>query len=292
MEKVSGIYKIENIFNGDCYIGRSVDLNKREKRHFNELRKNNHKNRHLQNGFNKYGKESFKFYILLICEISELKYYEQSLVDSWNPAYNICKVCVDTPVGIIRSEETIRKMVANRVYLRGKDHPNFGKQWSEESREKSSKSHLGIYPNAETRRKLSESRRGEKNCNFGREWSKESREKASKSHMGKTLSLESRGKISLTNSGKILSEETRSKISDKNIGTKHGSNTSSIYIGVNLNKAKNKWAVRITYNKKRLFLGYYDSEIDAALAYNIKALELYGENVKLNIIIKDKEANE
>lgn len=41
------------------------------------------------------------------------------------------------------------------------------------------------------------------------------------------------------------------------------------------------------YNYSSLFLGYFDSEEEAALAYNIKAVELYGEFAKLNIIRTD-----
>jgi len=44
------------------------------------------------------------------------------------------------------------------------------------------------------------------------------------------------------------------------------------------------WRARITYNNKTINLGDYKKEIDAAKAYNEKALELYGEYARLNII--------
>jgi hypothetical protein len=37
-------------------------------------------------------------------------------------------------------------------------------------------------------------------------------------------------------------------------------------------------------NQKRFHIGYYNIEEDAALAYNEKAIELFGEFVCLNII--------
>jgi hypothetical protein len=45
-----------------------------------------------------------------------------------------------------------------------------------------------------------------------------------------------------------------------------------------------KWASRIAYEGKRIYLGYYDDETEAAEAYNMKALELFGEFANLNKI--------
>ena len=49
----SGIYKITNLTNGMVYIGSSINIEIRLKHHFRELKNNRHKNRHLQNAFNK-----------------------------------------------------------------------------------------------------------------------------------------------------------------------------------------------------------------------------------------------
>jgi hypothetical protein len=37
-------------------------------------------------------------------------------------------------------------------------------------------------------------------------------------------------------------------------------------------------------NKKRIHLGYFKNEEEAAIAYNVAAVELYGEYARLNII--------
>jgi len=45
-----------------------------------------------------------------------------------------------------------------------------------------------------------------------------------------------------------------------------------------------KWEVEIRVNKKKIYIGRFKNEIDAAIAYNIKAIELYGDKVILNEI--------
>lgn len=57
---------------------------------------------------------------------------------------------------------------------------------------------------------------------------------------------------------------------------------SSKYIGVCFHKRDKIWNAYITHEKKRYSLGYYENEIDAAKAYNKKALELFSEFANLN----------
>lgn len=61
-------------------------------------------------------------------------------------------------------------------------------------------------------------------------------------------------------------------------------NTSSIYKGVHFHKPNNKWLSSLRINGKHVHLGLFVSEIDAARAYNAKAVELFGEFVNLNNI--------
>lgn len=58
----------------------------------------------------------------------------------------------------------------------------------------------------------------------------------------------------------------------------------SIYKGVCWIKKKNKWRSSIGYNGRTIYLGEYKNEIDAAKAYNKKAIELFGEFARINII--------
>ena len=54
-------------------------------------------------------------------------------------------------------------------------------------------------------------------------------------------------------------------------------NSSSKYKGVHFLKLVEKWGVQICCEKVKYNLGYFTSEIEAAKAYDAKALELFGE---------------
>lgn len=59
---------------------------------------------------------------------------------------------------------------------------------------------------------------------------------------------------------------------------------SSKYKGVSFYKPTKKWRASIKFNQKSFNLGYFLSEKEAALVYNKKATELFGEFAKLNNI--------
>ena len=59
-------------------------------------------------------------------------------------------------------------------------------------------------------------------------------------------------------------------------------NCSSKYKGVFFDKKTNNWKASITVKRKRIHLGTYDTEKDAALGYNKAALQHYNEYARLN----------
>lgn len=76
-----GIYKIVNMATGMCYVGQSQRVKKRIREHFRLLRWNKHPNPKLQNSFNKYGVEKFKWEIEVKCEdTSELDKLENAFL--------------------------------------------------------------------------------------------------------------------------------------------------------------------------------------------------------------------
>ena len=61
-----------------------------------------------------------------------------------------------------------------------------------------------------------------------------------------------------------------------------GKNCSSIYKGVCWKGEINKWSVQIMIDNKYIHIGVFKIEEEAALAYNKKAKELFGEYAYLN----------
>lgn len=60
-------------------------------------------------------------------------------------------------------------------------------------------------------------------------------------------------------------------------------NSSSKFKGVSWSKKSRKWQSTIRKNGKLYSLGYFENEIEAALAYNKAAIEKHGEFAKLNV---------
>lgn len=59
-----------------------------------------------------------------------------------------------------------------------------------------------------------------------------------------------------------------------------GKSCTSKYKGVYWDKSRNKWTARV----RRIFLGRFDKEKDAALAYNKGAIKYFGKFAGLNIV--------
>jgi group I intron endonuclease len=285
----SGIYCFENLIDGKKYVGQSINLERRFKKHINDLNKNKDDSIILQNAWNKYGKDSFIYTILIECSLDLLDEKEKLYIKELHThisehGYNISW---------------------------GGNSPNKGIKLSEETKQKLSKWHTGRKPSFETRLKLSTSQKGRKvseetrkKISIGRKgipMPKEAIERARKNRIylrgedspmfGTHLTKDIRLKISRTEKGKKNSKETKQKMTETRRGQKYRKNSSSKYVGVSFRKDIGKWKSYFNYNRERISIGYFETEIEAALAYNEYAQEFYGWKAKLNQI-SQKEIND
>jgi group I intron endonuclease len=315
--KNSGIYCFENLINGKKYIGQADKLRDRVGHHRSSLRGGYDGCIALRNSWNKYGEDNFDIYLIEECHpelldereifwIKELHTHvsEGGLNISWggdafmrgrkHSEESKRKISENSATpsgelnrqyGVPRTEEEKQKISGTLLkYYETHDPPSLGTKQSPELIEKRMKNMRGRVVSPETGRKISES-------NKGRKVSKETREKMSNARKGKPLSEKNKLGISRAlkgrpskNKGISRAREIVEKQAKAMAGKKINKNSSSKYVGVSWDKSSKKWVSYINYMKKRYRLGLFEIENDAALAYNIKALELYGEDAKLNII--------
>jgi group I intron endonuclease len=213
-----GIYQIKNLINNKCYIGQTVDLDKRKVDHFGRLRKNKHENQHLQKAFNKYGEDNFSFNILIYCENFELTKYEQFFSDCYKKldfSYNM-RECVDSNKGLPCSEGAKRKMSEKQ---KGEKAYNYKKVFSEETRNRISKKLKGISHSEEHIKNLSLSLKNSPKMK-NREHSEETKRKISEAHKGKHNSEETKRRISEKGKGRKMSEKWKKQNRERQEGEK------------------------------------------------------------------------
>jgi group I intron endonuclease len=94
-----GIYEIICMESGKTYVGSSKNIENRFYRHICELNRNTHKNKQLQNDWNKYGGESnFIFDIVKLVDKKFLKLEEEFFINDRSKfcqLYNINRVMCD-----------------------------------------------------------------------------------------------------------------------------------------------------------------------------------------------------
>lgn len=136
---MKGIYKITNLINNKVYIGQTDRFNHREREHFYRLENNVHHNEHLQKAFNKYGKENF--IIELIVETEDLNEMELFYINEYGGIDSDLNYNMKDPV-TMKWSEYVR--VKQRKAMTGKNNPNYGKKWSQEQKDNSSKKKKGV----------------------------------------------------------------------------------------------------------------------------------------------------
>jgi group I intron endonuclease len=237
-EITSGIYCIENMVNGKKYIGQGINIERRMFQH--------HDNSHiLNNAIKKYGKENFNIYVLEYCSreelnVLEIKYIKEhgSHVSIWG--YNVSW---------------------------GGNQPLIGISPSLETRKKISDAKMGHSVSEETKKLIKENRRdysGKNNPMWGKHHSEEARKKIRDANLGRQLSDEIRKKISDGETGE----------NNANFGKKFP-NASSKYFGV-YKRERGKyiyWICNVSINRKKIIIGNYKTELEAAKEYDKYIIE-------------------
>nr|DAF80790.1 MAG TPA: intron associated endonuclease [Bacteriophage sp.] len=112
MEKISGIYCIENLLNNEKYVGKSNNIYKRWQDEKRALRKHYFHNVHMQRVWDKYGEDIFIFYIIEQCSEDILMDREQfwiNKLDTYYHGYNQTLGGEGT-LGVVFSDERKEKL--------------------------------------------------------------------------------------------------------------------------------------------------------------------------------------
>ena len=145
----TGIYKITCLSNNRIYIGSAAAFKASDskkgfyrglQRHISDLNSNKHKNKILQNSWNKYGQSNFKFEILEFCEPYSCSKKEQHYLDILKPYYpigfNICTNSLNNTKTIVKNSNTqnrdlsiLNKKLRKTIYQYDLDG-NFIKEWN------------------------------------------------------------------------------------------------------------------------------------------------------------------
>lgn len=233
---ITGIYCIENTINNKKYFGQSVDIYKRLQRHKRLLINNKHNNEHLQNAYNMYGEDSFKFYIIEECDYKSLDDFERYYILQYKTydreyGYNIELGGKSNGPMSDETKEKLRKA-------------NIGKKMSEETKQKISKSNTGM--------KMPDSQRNALRLyHTGLRHSKETKRKIGIASRKENRSPETLRKMSESSKRENLSEETLQKMSESHKGFHHTEETKEklrqAFIG---REFTDDWKAKISAAKK------------------------------------------
>jgi len=275
------IYRTTNLINQKFYVGKDTHNNPN---YYGSGKR-------LKLAIKKYGIENFKKKVLEVCDTLELlnereKFWIKEL-NAISEGYNIslggdgCDTISNNPrrdeiskkisesnkgkfVGKTNSKET-REKISNALKGRfaGDKNPNYGKNHTDEAKDKIRKKALGRVVSDETRKKISIKNKGKK----GVVWTDEMRQKLSASRKinnpfkGKTHTPEVIQKIKEANS-KPKSEEHKRKISETLKGNKPGNMRKVIVDGIeyeSLSYGARQIGIPISTMKNRLKSPKFDN---------------------------------
>lgn len=205
-----GVYKITNEANGKVYIGQSIDMDERIKRHKRDLENSRSFCRELQHDYDK-NPGNISFSILCECSVDELDDKEKGYIemyDSTNPLNGYNKRVWGNWMTRTVSSETRRKLSDGKV---GSKNPMYGYHPTEE--ELAERSERMKKHSAEISARMKGRFAGEKHPMYGKHHTEEAKEKMSAAKIGKKPWI----------AGKKHTEESLKKMSERRKGKMVGS---------------------------------------------------------------------
>lgn len=235
------IYKITIKGSDKFYIGSALDFLKRRKKHLHELRHNIHPNRHLQNSYNKNGKDdAFLMDIIEEVESSEqLIEREQFFIDSFDSErlFNL-RLKAESSLGIKASKETREKIRKNSLhrYLSAseEDQKKFSQYWKGKKRGK--KHGEMVAENNRTRKVSDKTKEKIRLSQIGKKLSDAHIQKIREGNIGKQRTDESKLKISQALKGKSKSAKAK-----KNMSLSHSRKRAIQQLDINTSEVINEF---------------------------------------------------
>ena len=206
-----GVYMIKNTVNEKYYVGSSVDIESRWKQHIKCLDNNTHNNKHLQNAWNKYGKDKFEFLILEETSLQDVRDRETYYLKKFNCVDNGYNLIDNANFGLgVSASKEVREKIS--AACSGTKNGNYGRKRSKEEIQMIRDKRWGVdyvckeaKSNRKTLQELAVSRKiaGEKirKAKLGTHLSEETKQKLSEYRKGKKWSLEMRKHFSETRQG-------------------------------------------------------------------------------------------
>lgn len=275
--KTSGIYQITCTANSRKYIGSSLSIERRFTDHKTRLKYNKHRNSHLQNAWNKYGKDSFIFEIVRGVENATteiIRNIEQEILDSYSEKWD-CLFNIATTVDMTVISDEIRAKMLESI----RANP-----MSEENRAAAGERFKALWQDPEYRAKAEKAGKDRwlnpENVKNHKEAINKPEVLAKNSQRGKKLwqDPEYREKIVASSLERWSDPEYKLKLASK--GRVSG-------VGICLTKG-GRYRAKISNRHKSINLGVFDTH-EQALAARLKAEEYYwGEEYRENPVDRAK----
>lgn len=276
LPKIQCIYKIYNVLQPEkFYIGSTENLQRRIRGHLNGIDRRKHYNKKLENSFYKYGKDNFKLQILQVCKnVSKerLLEIEQYWLDLLRPYYNLsikATCTLPSPEGLkVRADKLRRRCKTDsKIQLANID---FNKS-------------LQLYRIRITYNKITLDLGTFKELNKAKEkldylnqftieeiYEKYIMQKEQKTKLKEErlqAKLEKQKQKEITNAFKNFRKELQS-VKNYLYWKKQADKRTSKYDYVSFSKNRNKYICQFRHLKQSHYLGYFTTELEAAITYN------------------------